>query len=261
MPSRESLTRHDTEVLVVGGGPTGMTVAGDLARAGRQVVVLERWSSINPASRAFVTMPRALEVLDSRGLADDLLADSILRPVAGMPRNSPVCVATKVARESGFGPLRGRRPAGGGPLPEHPSGGFHLRMEHNRRRIVSTIVDNLLELEVDHVLGVRRSGGVRHGSAPHRGLEPIEIRTTSESARAAAPRPRPVTASHSHPEANRPRSAGVRRWRRTRAGREPGVRAVPGTDPASTPGPGRHRQRRRRPPAIPGPDTTRPSIR
>ncbi|MGF7119762.1 FAD-dependent monooxygenase [Rhodococcus sp. BE178] len=75
MPSRESLTGHDTEVLVVGGGPTGMTVAGDLARAGRQVVVLERWSSINPASRAFITMPRTLEVLDSRGLADDLLAD------------------------------------------------------------------------------------------------------------------------------------------------------------------------------------------
>ncbi|PTR31360.1 2-polyprenyl-6-methoxyphenol hydroxylase-like FAD-dependent oxidoreductase [Rhodococcus sp. OK519] len=76
MPSRESLTGHDTEVLVVGGGPTGMTVAGDLARAGRQVVVLERWPSINPSSRAFVTMPRTLEVLDSRGLADELQADA-----------------------------------------------------------------------------------------------------------------------------------------------------------------------------------------
>jgi len=76
MLSRESLARHETEVLVIGGGPTGMTVAGDLARAGRQVVVLERWPSINPSSRAFVTMPRTLEVLDSRGLADELLADA-----------------------------------------------------------------------------------------------------------------------------------------------------------------------------------------
>ncbi|WP_067465084.1 FAD-dependent monooxygenase [Nocardia amamiensis] len=65
---------HVTDVLVVGGGPTGMTVAGDLARAGRPVTVLERWPSINPASRAFVTMARTLELLDSRGVAAGLLA-------------------------------------------------------------------------------------------------------------------------------------------------------------------------------------------
>ncbi|CAN5590064.1 FAD-dependent monooxygenase [soil metagenome] len=62
------------DVIVVGGGPTGMTLAGDLARAGRSVTVLERWPSRNPASRAFVTMSRTLEVLDSRGLAERLLA-------------------------------------------------------------------------------------------------------------------------------------------------------------------------------------------
>ncbi|WP_051877407.1 FAD-dependent monooxygenase [Streptomyces natalensis] len=53
-----------------------MTVAGDLARAGRTVTVLERWPSINPSSRAFATMARTLEVLDSRGLVDELLADA-----------------------------------------------------------------------------------------------------------------------------------------------------------------------------------------
>lgn len=53
-----------------------MTLAGDLARAGRAVTVLERRPTIHPSSRAFVTMPRTLEVLDSRGLADDLLADA-----------------------------------------------------------------------------------------------------------------------------------------------------------------------------------------
>ncbi|MCD9587684.1 2-polyprenyl-6-methoxyphenol hydroxylase [Streptomyces sp. MnatMP-M27] len=67
---------HHTDVVVVGGGPTGMTLAGDLARAGHAVTVLERRAAIHPSSRAFVTMARTLEVLDSRGLADDLLADA-----------------------------------------------------------------------------------------------------------------------------------------------------------------------------------------
>lgn len=59
--------------VVVGAGPTGLTAAGDLARAGRSVAVLEKWPTVNPSSRAFATMARTLEVLDARGLADDLL--------------------------------------------------------------------------------------------------------------------------------------------------------------------------------------------
>lgn len=65
---------NEVDVLVVGAGPTGLTAAGDLARAGRSVAVLDRWPTENPSSRAFATMARTLEVLDARGIAEEVLA-------------------------------------------------------------------------------------------------------------------------------------------------------------------------------------------
>jgi 2-polyprenyl-6-methoxyphenol hydroxylase-like FAD-dependent oxidoreductase len=62
-------------VIVVGSGPTGLLLAGDLATAGVPVTVLEkRPHEISNLSRAFVLHARTLEQLDARGLADDVEA-------------------------------------------------------------------------------------------------------------------------------------------------------------------------------------------
>lgn len=63
-----------TDVVVVGAGPTGLLLAGDLATAGARVTVLERRpAGLSNLTRAFAVHARSLEVLDARGLVDDLL--------------------------------------------------------------------------------------------------------------------------------------------------------------------------------------------
>ncbi|MFC5217128.1 FAD-dependent monooxygenase [Streptomyces coerulescens] len=62
-------------VIVVGSGPTGLLLAGDLAAAGVPVTLVERRPrKISNLSRAFGVHARTLEQLDARGLADELIA-------------------------------------------------------------------------------------------------------------------------------------------------------------------------------------------
>jgi 2-polyprenyl-6-methoxyphenol hydroxylase-like FAD-dependent oxidoreductase len=67
-------TSTTSNVIVVGAGPTGLLLAGDLAAAGHPVTVLERRSpEVSNLTRAFGVHARTLEVLDARGLADPLV--------------------------------------------------------------------------------------------------------------------------------------------------------------------------------------------
>ncbi|MFB7835676.1 FAD-dependent monooxygenase [Streptomyces sp. NPDC056056] len=65
----------DTQVLVIGAGPTGLLLAGDLATAGIDVTLVERRPhGLANMTRAFGVHARTLEQLDARGLADELVA-------------------------------------------------------------------------------------------------------------------------------------------------------------------------------------------
>ncbi|GAA0461165.1 FAD-dependent monooxygenase [Streptomyces sp. NPDC046215] len=71
----------DTEVLVVGAGPTGLLLAGELALAGVRTEVVEGRLEAHRESRALNLHPRSMELMDARGLAGRFLAAG--RPVPG----------------------------------------------------------------------------------------------------------------------------------------------------------------------------------
>uniref|UniRef100_A0AAU2W497 FAD-dependent monooxygenase n=1 Tax=Streptomyces sp. NBC_00008 TaxID=2903610 RepID=A0AAU2W497_9ACTN len=64
----------DTQVIVVGAGPVGLLLAGELRLGGARVVVLERRTEPTTESRASTLHARTMEILDSRGLLDGLPA-------------------------------------------------------------------------------------------------------------------------------------------------------------------------------------------
>ena len=81
------MTEH--AVVIAGGGPTGLMLAGELALAGVDVAIVERRASQDlPGSRAGGLLSRTIEVLDQRGIADRFLSEGQVAQVgqfAGVP--------------------------------------------------------------------------------------------------------------------------------------------------------------------------------
>jgi 2-polyprenyl-6-methoxyphenol hydroxylase-like FAD-dependent oxidoreductase len=71
------------DVTVVGGGPTGVMLAGELRMQGVRVLVLEREAQPTRVVRALGLHARSIEVLDQRGLLDRFLSLGTKYPVGG----------------------------------------------------------------------------------------------------------------------------------------------------------------------------------
>src|SRR5262249_48161875 len=79
-PGRTAMNTHD--VVIVGGGPTGLMLAAELALAGGRPLVLGRLAAPTGLSKALALVGRAVDLLDHRGLLDRFAAHSPARTPA-----------------------------------------------------------------------------------------------------------------------------------------------------------------------------------
>src|SRR6516164_9875105 len=76
------MTAAEVDVLVVGAGPVGLMLACELRRRGVACRIIDTVCDFPQTSRANGLQPRSMEVLDSLGVANQILARGY--PVNGM---------------------------------------------------------------------------------------------------------------------------------------------------------------------------------
>jgi rifampicin monooxygenase len=87
------------DVIISGGGPTGMMLAAELRLHDVDVLVLDKDAEPNAAVRSLGLHPRSIEILDQRGLLDRFLAHGHQYPggvgrFAGIDRSAPADLDT-----------------------------------------------------------------------------------------------------------------------------------------------------------------------
>src|SRR5262249_13956706 len=70
-----SMANRDVQVLIVGSGPTGLTLACDLVRRGVRFRIVDKASAYFIGSKGKGLQPRSLEVMDDLGIVEKVLAN------------------------------------------------------------------------------------------------------------------------------------------------------------------------------------------
>ena len=243
------MTEH--EVVIAGGGPTGMMLAAELALAGVDVVVVERRETTElDGSRAGGLHARTIEVLDQRGVAERFLAagqvdaDPRLRlhPARHQRLPDPPPLRARAVAE----PLRADpRRLGRRARRARPSAA--ARWSASRR---TTTVSTSRCPDGDVAAGAPTSSAATAAAAscarPRASTSPAGTRRQLDHRRGArwtgARGRRPVarvaasvrsTGRGRQPVRRRPEGAGLERGRRADAGRPPRTRSSPPTGPTS----------------------------
>ncbi len=79
----QAVAEVTAEVVVVGAGPTGLTLACELALAGIDVLVLEKLSERVEQVKGGTIQPRTAELLEARGLLEPVLPRALPRDASG----------------------------------------------------------------------------------------------------------------------------------------------------------------------------------
>ena len=109
------------DVIVAGGGPTGMMLAGELRLHGVHVLVLEKDAEPTRVVRALGLHARSIEMMDQRGLLERFLALGTKYPIGG---------SFAGITQAGAGPAGHRAPV----HPRHPAARHRAAADRARRR-------------------------------------------------------------------------------------------------------------------------------
>ncbi|OAB40908.1 FAD-binding monooxygenase [Paenibacillus macquariensis subsp. defensor] len=128
--------QHDIDVLVVGAGPTGSTLAADLLRRGLRVRLVDKAPHAFKGSRAKGVQPRTQEVFEDLGVLGEAHAEGGPYPLAGI-HLGPITVPWRMQQRN--------RPTADVPYPN-----ILLLPQHRNDAILHRLLDRLgLRIEFD----------------------------------------------------------------------------------------------------------------